>query len=105
DEVVFVDAGGNWEGVRCPVCDADLEEWWADAVDKSYQTHFQHLDVVLPCCGAVISLNDLKYPWAVGFARFVLSARDPDIPELPREGVAALEKVLGCGVRAIWVHY
>jgi hypothetical protein len=45
-EIEFVDAGGNWSGVQCPHCLADLEafengQWWQNRMTESYEgTHF-----------------------------------------------------------------
>jgi hypothetical protein len=50
-------------------------------------------------------LNELDYPWQVGFSRFVLSARDPNIRELPEDALAELQATLGCQLRLVWAHY
>ena len=105
ERVEFVDQGGNFEGVYCPVCGADLGEWWPAAMDRAHAGHFADLAVTAPCCGAALSLNDLRYEWPAGFARFVLEAMNPGVPDLPATTLAELEQRLGAPLRVIWAHY
>ncbi len=73
---------------------------------EAAETHaFAQLDVTMPCCGRAGSLNDLRYDWPMGFARFVLSARNPNLPELPPEALRRLVQIVGCELRVIWAHY
>jgi hypothetical protein len=55
-------------------------------------------------CGAASSLNDLQYYFPQGFARFVLSAVEPNIFDLEDGQVRELEGLLGCKLRKVWVH-
>ncbi|MBV9851228.1 MAG: hypothetical protein JO250_16280 [Armatimonadetes bacterium] len=95
------------ERVLCPACHAGLldDGRWTQMMDTACETLFTHLVMPMPCCGAWLSLNDLNYDWPVGFARFVLEARNPDVPDLERDQVRALERILDCRLRVIWVHY
>jgi hypothetical protein len=105
DTIHFVDAGSNWESVHCSRCEAVLaDEAWGYLVDQAYVVQFADLSIRMPCCGTISSLNDLRYGWSVGFARFVLQARDPDA-DISREQLRLLEDVLGCLLRKIWAHY
>ena len=105
DTIQFIDAGSNWEPIHCPECGAILgDEAWGKLVDLAYATQFANLSVTMPCCGTVSSLNNLCYGWPVGFARFVLQARNPDA-DVSQEHVYLLESVLGCHLRMIWAHY
>jgi hypothetical protein len=105
EAVRFVDQGQNWERVLCPVCGSDLDpEWWSQAMDAAHQTGFKNLLVKVPCCGAVSSLNDLRYELPAGFARFILEVRDPD-RDMDDEQLITLEQVLGCKLRKIWARY
>ena len=105
ERIQFVDAGSNWEAIHCPECGAIVEDdAWKAFVDQASVTHFIHLSLVMPCCGTIASLNDLHYGWPVGFARFVLQARDPD-GQLKKEQLRLLEGVLECRLRTIWAHY
>jgi hypothetical protein len=107
ERVEFIDCGSNWSGVRCPHCGVTLDdEWWTDAVDASSAASFANLAVGLPCCGRPGVLSDLDYVWPVGFARFVLQARNANLGgQLPPEKSSQLESVLGCRLRMILVHY
>lgn len=106
EEVGFVDCGENFERVSCPRCSASLvEPWWGEAMDKAYLSRFRDLAVILPCCGAVCSLNDLNYDWPAGFARYVLEVKSPEVAELDGQQLRALEEALGCRLRIIWARY
>ncbi|MBD2742135.1 hypothetical protein [Coleofasciculus sp. FACHB-1120] len=105
DDVEFVDPGSNLEQIFCPVCLSYLEtRWWQQAMDTAYCTRFNELMVIVPCCGAVCSLNDLRYECPAGFARFILEARQPNT-ELDNSQIHLLEQMLGCPLRKIWAHY
>ncbi len=103
--VVFVDAGANFATVACPRCAHGLAgEWWLMAMDRAAANHFVDLTVALPCCGGNASLNDLRYEWPQGFARFAIDIRNPG-GELAVDQVARLGDVLGCALRLIRAHY
>ena len=100
----FVHAGGNWDGVWCSSCGADLGSTWSSLVDSQDKGEgFPSLLVNAPCCGASVSLNDLRYGWPVAFGRFVLDAMNPNVASLS-ERIDQLEQVLGCQVREIQRH-
>jgi hypothetical protein len=101
----FVDPGANFEGVFCAHCDEDLTEWWSAAMDHMAEADFSNLSTTVPCCGIATTLNDLRYEWPAGFARFFLEVRGPGVPEPPTEMLEALQRTLGCELRTIWVHY
>jgi hypothetical protein len=65
---------------------------------------FIDLAITTPCCGASVSLNDLRYVWPAGFGRFVLKAMNPNIPDLQYDEEAQLRTILGCNLRKIWLH-
>ena len=63
----------------------------------------------MPCCGASVSLNDLRFDAPAGFARFSLEVWNPDYElehfgELPADIPARLAEILGTPVRHIWAH-
>ncbi|MCX6022738.1 MAG: hypothetical protein NTZ05_13625 [Chloroflexi bacterium] len=101
----FIDAGGNFETVRCPFCSTELLEWWPGAMDQAYASSFSDLTVTLPCCGGASSLNDLQYDWPQGFSRFVLQVRNPNRPTFDATELALIASVLGCQLRMIWTHH
>ncbi len=102
DEIRFFDAGQNTESVACPHCDAELSEWWGDAMDIAYVSKFADLSVRTPCCQRATSLNDLVYMWPVAFGRFALEAANPGRPTLSDEERAAVEQALGSQLRVVW---
>jgi hypothetical protein len=100
---VFVDAGANWEGVKCKSCGTPLDDWWRLAVSDAYdQSLFDDLSVRTPCCGCTTSLNDLDYRWPVGFARAQLIIDGHH--EIPSGVIHSIEDVLGCSTRTIIRH-
>lgn len=103
DEIRFVDYGENIEEILCPACGADLESWWDDAVSDAAEVKFRNLDVVMPCCSANTTLNDLDYRWPMGLARFMIEAWNPD-DQMAQGDVAKLELALRCSVRIIYAH-
>jgi hypothetical protein len=108
EEIRFLDCGGNWSGVRCPRCGGDAEGWFEDELSRAYeQTRFRDLAAVAPCCGGPVSLDALTFGWPVGFARFVLEARNPgwEGAALSPEQHQALEQALGCVLQVVWRHY
>jgi hypothetical protein len=103
DEIEFIDAGGNWEGVKCLACGTDLKDWWSDTMRERHRSQFRDLEVALPCCGLTTNLNELRYVWPVAFSRFVLSAQNPGI-DTTAEQERALSACLGSPLRKIWAH-
>ena len=39
-------------------------------MDKAFESNFELLTSVAPCCGNEVSLNELRYGWPSGFAKF-----------------------------------
>lgn len=104
ESVEFFDPGGNWSGVACPACGADLESWWADAMDVAAASGFRRLQTDVPCCGKLISLNELNYVWPAAFGLFVLEAMNPGVSEIALDQCLALEEALGCKLLVVWSH-
>ena len=106
DEINFIDQGANFERVSCPRCATELDKgWWGEEVERASAAAFTWLEVTVPCCGSTLSLNDLDYEWPAGFARFVLEAMNPNVPDLAESDVAVLSAMLGTPLRRIWTHY
>jgi hypothetical protein len=103
--VVLVDCGGNLESIHCPVCGQLLSDaWWQAQMDTAHRDRFSSLEVVMPCCGSRTSLNELRYHWPMGFARYVLQADNPEA-QLAPEALLHLQELLGCELRTIQAHY
>ncbi len=103
--VQFIDQGANWETLFCPNCQSVIDvEWWQQAMDRAFESGFLELGVNVPCCGFRTTLNDLRYVWPAGFARFRLAAINPP-SDLSDEQLRELEHILGKSLRKIWAHY
>lgn len=102
DRIKFIDQGSNFERVICPLCNTELAiPLWQDMMDTAYKTQFSDLVVKMPCCGQACSLNDLRYEWPAGFAKFVLEVMNPN-SDLTAAQIHHLELVLGCALRKLW---
>jgi hypothetical protein len=101
DEVRFIDPGVAFDSVHCPACGKDADPWWPAAMDKAARLEFDDLDIITKCCKAAISLNDMKYAPAAGFARFAIVVEDASATTLTDSQRAAVETALGAGVRVV----
>lgn len=101
---VFVDCGSNLEEIRCPSCGECVSfEWWVEAMEQAGAQHFAELNVEIPCCGSVISLNELMYHFPCGFACVEFDILNP-IEELDMESIKRIEKLLDVPIRVIHAH-
>ncbi|HLH13086.1 MAG TPA: hypothetical protein VKV77_14570 [Methylovirgula sp.] len=104
DTPQFFDCGGNFEGVFCPFCQADIQDWWGGALNRWSQSEDESsLSVEVPCCGRTTSLNDLDYVWPQGLACIGIELMNPG-PDLEPEERREVEAALGIKVRVIWRH-
>lgn len=105
DNIRFIDQGANWKRVTCPICNSVIDDsWWQVEMDKAYANNFTDLEIVSPCCGSKISLNDLYYEWPAGFARFSIEIRNPN-ENVDAEILGELENIIGTTLKKIWAHY
>ena len=106
EHIQFIDQGENAECVLCPYCGDNLGEWWYGAMDRAWASRFENLAAAVPCCGREASLNDLRYEWPAGFARFVLRARNAAIGGyIQADQASELERALGCTIRQVLTMY
>src|SRR5580698_3325541 len=101
DRIGFVDCGENFESVACPSCGVVFEmaawlRWMAEDFDGE---GFTLRNRVIPCCGAQHTMKELRCKLPQGFARFQLSAMNPNIGELPEESRKKFQEILGCTIR------
>lgn len=101
DEVRFIDPGVAFDGVHCPACGKDADTWWPAAMDKAARLEFDDLELVTPCCKASISLNDMKYAPAAGFARFAIVVESKFAMKLNDEARQNVKTALGCSIRMV----
>lgn len=100
----FIDCGSNLESVCCPVCGSPLEfDWWGERMESAARDDFASLEVQMPCCGKISSLNDLRYHFPCGFACTELALWNP-AREPSTEDIAGIEERLGTPVRVIRAH-
>jgi hypothetical protein len=106
DHIQFFDCGANLERICCPSCGSELDtEWWQERMDEDCGDEgFQLRDYRMPCCNHESSLNDLRYDWPQGFARFGIDAMNPNIGELTDEQVREVELLLKTPLRVIYQH-
>jgi len=100
-EVSFIDAGENWDGVRCPICDTDMEPWWSDAMSQVHSNKFSDLIIRTQCCDKNVSLNELHYIWPVAFAKYVLEVMNPNVVGIEDNALKKLSQILGCEIKQI----
>lgn len=98
----FVICVGNFESIHCPACDTELDaSWWQDRMDDDFDgaVFKQFARFRTRCCGAETDLNGLRYNLPQGFARFVLSCREPGLADYPEAVIHELERLLRCELR------
>lgn len=108
DRVTLIDAGMYTTRITCPRCGGDIAmDWLGEVVRRNGGLSFDHLDVTVPCCGAVVELDRLRYEEPIGFARFELSAMNPTRAreELDAGELARVAALLGHPVAQILAHY
>lgn len=100
----FVDCGSNLESIVCPICHSELPfDWWGEAMDKASESEFTSLEIVLPCCGKAVSLNDLEYYFTCGFACCVIEILNP-VCDDEDYIIDSIQKILGINIRIIKAH-
>ena len=101
----FINQGSNWERVVCPNCNAVIDtSWWQHAMDEAYESGFRNLAVKVPCCGTETYLNELKYEWPAGFARFSIEIWSSEL-DITGLKLQELEIALGSSLTKIWARY
>jgi hypothetical protein len=101
DEVRFIDPGVAFDSVHCPACKKDADPWWPAAMDKAARLEFDDLEVVTKCCKAAISLNEVIYEPAAGFARFALVVENAGAISLSEAQKRDVTTALGCDIRVV----
>lgn len=103
--VVLVDAGSNFESATCPWCATAIDlGWWQDQVDVAAASGFTNLLTRTRCCDVTTSLNDLRYVWPQGFARWCLEAMNPGVGVLSDRQLESIGAMVGHEVRAVYAH-
>lgn len=79
---LFIHPVENYEATYCPVCSQEITDWWWEMVNRLYKEQwFDGFNgLPMPCCGNVVSLNDVTHRSEAGFARFRIEIYDPMSP-------------------------
>lgn len=96
--IQFIDCGENFERILCSACEAEASvDWWGHQMDHCWddETGFDLHAHAMPCCGAMLSLDKLKYERRQGFARWMISARNSTRGPLSADEISQLEAVAG----------
>lgn len=52
---------------------------WQEMMSLSYEkSYLNNIDILLPCCKKISTLNNLKYQSDCGFAKFVIEVLNPE---------------------------
>lgn len=107
DRVTLIDAGEATTQITCSRCDGEINVEWFFGLGEENGENFDHLNVTVPCCRALVSLDTLRYDWPVGFARFEVCAMNPTRAkyELDAEELANVSALLGHPVAQVLAHY
>ena len=73
-------------------------------MDEDYEDGFKLATFATQCCGAMVTLQELKYEWPQGFGRFAISVMNPKIGKLKDEYKREIEDILGTKLRVIYQH-
>ena len=107
-QVLFESAGADFGTASCPICTALVAKnpndmgWFTGQLDRIFAEPegSRTLEATMPCCGAAVSMNDLLYDPAAGFASWSVSVRGARYAVGDRES-ALVEAALGHGVRVV----
>lgn len=100
---MFIDCGSNLERINCPNCGLELSlDWWIEAMDHASVNEFTSLLTELPCCGSMISLNDLAYHYPCGFACCAIDILNPDYDMM--DHINSIQSLLNTKIRIIKKH-
>jgi uncharacterized protein YbaR (Trm112 family) len=114
ERLTFIGQGENLSIIVCPSChknlqftdDETIQEWWHSVDGEEQDQGVEGLMTTMPCCQKRVLFTDLTFDWPAGFAKFELSAMNPNIShDLPPEQVAQREAVLKCKLKQIRAHY
>ena len=101
---IFVDCGSNLEHISCPNCGEMLDfGWWGEAMDKAAESEFTLMEVEMPCCRNIISLNDLNYYFPCGFACCLIQIYNPE-QNIEDEIIDVIQNILGSCVCIVEAH-
>lgn len=110
-QLLFESAGADFGTASCPTCAAVVAKnpedmgWFTGQLDRIFAEpeSSRTVQATMPCCGASVSMNDLLYDPAAGFASWSVSVRGARYAVGDRER-ALVEAALGHDVRVVELH-
>jgi len=108
EQLHFADAGQNFESVECPLCKANLMEWWGSAMGSAYSDveGFINIEVTAPCCSMKVSLHNLEYSFPQGFYKTMIEVMPRLDSQVAPEDIADnLLDITGEKWRVIHAYY
>jgi len=108
EKIHFADAGHNFESVKCPLCKADLMEWWGNAMGSAYSDEEGFFDIMAttPCCRMKTSLHNLDYSFPQGFYKIMIEVMPELNSQITPENISNnLLDITGEKWRIIRAHY
>ncbi|WP_262286770.1 hypothetical protein [Micromonospora sp. MA102] len=114
ERITLIDGGEYMEEVFCPRCDAAIGlDWFWDLLiarnggRRVGEPTIDDLGVTVPCCGAALTLLQLRFEAPVGFARFEVSAMNwtRRVWDLSDGELAAAGDILGHPLTQVHAHY
>lgn len=111
ERLMFESAGAGFGTASCPDCGVVVATnpedmaWFAEQIHgmDPNVTVPSMLEVTMPCCQQVRSINDLLYAPPAGFASWSISACEPSFALHDRD-IALIAEALGHDVRVVELH-
>lgn len=117
-ELTFIDQGQNLEEIICPSCqnsfkqdiyseeEIDCEKIFEKINEQAENGELDSGIIEMSCCGNIVNTTDLIFEWPAGFAKFELSALNPELERpISESDITMLSNILGCKLLQIWAHY
>ncbi|GAA1658012.1 hypothetical protein [Actinoplanes couchii] len=84
-----------------------LQWFWDLLTERGGGPAIDDLNTTVLCCGAAVTLHELRFRWPIGFARFELIARNGVRAEweLDDAELAAIGEILGHPVTQVHARY
>jgi hypothetical protein len=105
-KVMFYDCGSNLESISCPHCGASQMDWFFEETSRKYdESRLQNIQVQMPCCSAMSSLNDLRFEFPAGLASAGIEVLNPDRKWLSAAELEQVAASFGHPIKQIFAHY
>ena len=118
EHLSFIDQGEYLDEIICPSCSKSLEQdiyseaetecsnVFEQIMEQSGNSELETGVIEMPCCGSKVKTTDITFESTAGFAKFELSAHNPEIDAPVSESdINGLSKILGCELLQIWARY